>query len=454
MNLIFVRHGIAEDKDLGKPDEERELTEQGRQELKDAAPHLAAYLNGKTVRLITSPLVRAVQTAEILKDAGLPEAEIQEFAGSGDFDGLRRAASAQKDKVHVIVGHSPSLDEWIACITDQPVELKKAAAALVEVTDEETFSGHLIWYLPAHKYGRLTKSKSVERMDQFKKDIEEVVRGSVKPILEYREIYLNEPQEVESVHKLRVKIRQFRSLLSFLKPLMGKGKYRKHQDILRQMAQECAYLRELDVIIEKWQALHNAFEGKGLSGEYFLQILRAERAAEQDRLHRYLKRSDFIRDLKHIRKKILKAADPSRSSSVSLDEMVRSTLTKWHDEIQTGYEAIHQNELDIIHALRIRAKKMRYVMEVFGLNKEAGSSAMYQEIKRWQEDLGNITDANRNTAAVHEIAQKYPGEPIRDEIRAFDEFQRQEADELYQEFFRNRSRDGNGEAMAGGTLQG
>ena len=42
MKLIFVRHGIAQDKDLGIPDEVRQLTPSGRQELKDAAPYLAS----------------------------------------------------------------------------------------------------------------------------------------------------------------------------------------------------------------------------------------------------------------------------------------------------------------------------------------------------------------------------------------------------------------------------
>lgn len=63
MELYILRHGIAED-GLGKRDEDRELTGRGRDELQSLL-RLAALARVRPSLILTSPLVRAVQTAEI-----------------------------------------------------------------------------------------------------------------------------------------------------------------------------------------------------------------------------------------------------------------------------------------------------------------------------------------------------------------------------------------------------
>src|ERR1700683_2291444 len=70
MILYLVRHGIAVDRTDPKspPDPERPLTARGVQKTRSAALGLRA-LGAKPDVLITSPYVRAVQTAEIFSEA-------------------------------------------------------------------------------------------------------------------------------------------------------------------------------------------------------------------------------------------------------------------------------------------------------------------------------------------------------------------------------------------------
>lgn len=64
MELYILRHGIAEDGHAGLPDEQRQLTPEGRAKLREILR--SARRAGVTPSLIlTSPLVRAVQTAQI-----------------------------------------------------------------------------------------------------------------------------------------------------------------------------------------------------------------------------------------------------------------------------------------------------------------------------------------------------------------------------------------------------
>lgn len=436
MKILMIRHGQAEDRDLGKADELRELTQEGIEELENNAGYLALYLRDESVRLIASPLRRSLMTAEILTRAGLGEARAMDFVATGNFGTLKRMVKASPETTHVIVGHSPHLEDWIFAITNQWLEMKKGACALIEISDETDFTGFVTWYLPIHKYNRLIKLGSFRRLiEELAADIEAIIEKYHQVILDHREDYLKEPAEIESVHKLRVKIRQFRSLVSFFKPLMPRKRYRQIQDILREMAQECAYLRELDVLMKEWLSLKPEFLKAGLTGESFLEIMREERGKEQDRLFAFLEKPDFAKDLAKAAAMLRNSIDAEESPYLKLADMVEDTLDIWHDEIKAEYDAIEVNNLEIIHALRIRAKKMRYIMEVFELDEAAGSKAMYKEIKRWQEVLGNITDANRNSEAVMEIAGLYPEAPIQAELELFKAIQAREADLLYEEFF-------------------
>ncbi|HEY0713933.1 MAG TPA: histidine phosphatase family protein [Polyangia bacterium] len=68
--IFLVRHGIAEDSHPGG-DEARGLTDEGRTAFRKFAREMADELRGpnKIIGIATSPLVRAVQTAEILAEA-------------------------------------------------------------------------------------------------------------------------------------------------------------------------------------------------------------------------------------------------------------------------------------------------------------------------------------------------------------------------------------------------
>ena len=64
MNIYILRHGIAENRDLGKPDATRQLTKQGKRDLHALLQQArAAGVSPQTI--LTSPLTRALETARI-----------------------------------------------------------------------------------------------------------------------------------------------------------------------------------------------------------------------------------------------------------------------------------------------------------------------------------------------------------------------------------------------------
>ena len=68
MWIYLLRHGIAEDAQPGWSDEQRQLTDEGRQRLQRAARTWSRMLDTPDV-VISSPLVRARQTSDVFCEA-------------------------------------------------------------------------------------------------------------------------------------------------------------------------------------------------------------------------------------------------------------------------------------------------------------------------------------------------------------------------------------------------
>jgi len=98
MELLVIRHATAEDASPGVDDAHRELTKDGKKEMKRAAAGLKTLVDAIDV-LAASPLVRAQQTAEIVAKAygHLSVETVEELTPASDpralADWLTRSAS-------------------------------------------------------------------------------------------------------------------------------------------------------------------------------------------------------------------------------------------------------------------------------------------------------------------------------------------------------------------------
>jgi phosphohistidine phosphatase len=109
MRLLLVRHAEAAP---GNPDELRELTDKGRRQAEGLGADLAAE-GVQAAVILTSPLIRARQTAEALGRALGADVEVDErLAPGASPDSVREAVDGRGDTV-VTVGHEPDCS-WIA----------------------------------------------------------------------------------------------------------------------------------------------------------------------------------------------------------------------------------------------------------------------------------------------------------------------------------------------------
>jgi len=110
MHLLLMRHGEAVDDSDGQGDGARWLTAKGRRVTREVAAHVAKHRPPAMV--ITSPLVRATQTAEILVGAvGLEDGVVVDgHLASGDVAAILRGLTRYKGQDTIaVVGHEPTL---------------------------------------------------------------------------------------------------------------------------------------------------------------------------------------------------------------------------------------------------------------------------------------------------------------------------------------------------------
>jgi phosphohistidine phosphatase len=125
--IFLLRHGDAEHVE-GKPDAERDLTEKGERQARDAGRALKA-LGVKLDACLTSPKVRARRTAELAcKELGVKVEEDERLAG-GDFDPLELAAG--RGEV-MLVGHEPDFSGAVALVTGSRVKMRKGGIAAID----------------------------------------------------------------------------------------------------------------------------------------------------------------------------------------------------------------------------------------------------------------------------------------------------------------------------------
>jgi phosphohistidine phosphatase len=150
MELYLLRHGIAADIGPdGSGDAGRPLTEDGIAKMREEARGLR-LLGLRLDVLLSSPLVRARQTAEIAGRALSVEMQLAGALAPGcDLARLRGLLAEHRGAERVmIVGHEPDFSELASALTGgNRIQLKKGGLARVDATVVEQGGGVLVWLL-------------------------------------------------------------------------------------------------------------------------------------------------------------------------------------------------------------------------------------------------------------------------------------------------------------------
>ena len=153
VRLLLIRHATAVPGGTpGVEDDERPLTGRGRKRFRVAARGLARIVDRPDV-LLTSPLPRAAETAEIAAHAfGKLEPRHERALARGGVEGILTLLKRQPSKATVaIVGHEPVLSQVLARLLGsgraERFAFKKGGAALLDLPGDGVSEGRLVWFL-------------------------------------------------------------------------------------------------------------------------------------------------------------------------------------------------------------------------------------------------------------------------------------------------------------------
>lgn len=209
-----------------------------------------------------------------------------------------------------------------------------------------------------------------------------------------RDAFFDDPDDIETNHKLRVSVRTARSLIDFLKPWQNRKQNKFIQQNLKAVVGETSRLRELDVFAQLAKSLDPASPELVAFCENEAAVERArvlETLAMPSYAERFYQAIEELDDIKWKPSVIETGLDPA---------FVRNKFDVLTDGLQADLEALDVSDYEQMHSIRKRTKQVRYVAEQF--NGIIGEDVLRiaKRMKSQQDDLGALCDSKVNRELV------------------------------------------------------
>lgn len=248
----------------------------------------------------------------------------------------------------------------------------------------------------------------LKKKNALQPEVQKIFSFCLHEIIIAQTQYLATPDDPEVIHQFRIKLRQFRSLLSFFRPLLGQEEYDTVQAQLKQLGNQLSYIRELDVLAADWnQLVHTCPDILGKAAA-LTKVLTAERDKERAAIYEQAVQGTATATLLNIWAWVLEREWVQLpDEDLLVGDYVCQRFQKRLTAVVKGMKKIDGCDYTAIHALRIQAKKLRYVAHILApvMQKEHKKALAYA--RRLQSQLGKICDAQRHIVILRDVSTKY-----------------------------------------------
>jgi len=207
--------------------------------------------------------------------------------------------------------------------------------------------------------------------------------------------FLDNPNDPETNHKLRVSIRTLRSLIDFMSPWQKGKQNERIQDDLKRVVKKTSRLRELDVLCEMAR--------EGGASEELVSFCEDKAAEEREKVLKALSSRKYTNMLERAidetcnlrwRKQFAKGKSALKANDIRAhyDQMVAS--------LQADLATLDESDYPAVHEVRKRAKQVRYVSEQFSELLDEDAVEQAKLMKAEQDRLGALCDAKVNREIV------------------------------------------------------
>lgn len=422
MDIVLVRHALAQECSPSLRDEQRRLVSKGRKQTLQALSALKGMLHAKRdVVILTSPALRASQTAELLAE-GLDGSPVRTVNGlyDGSVAALTQAlADVPTEACVLVVGHEPLLGMWAEQLSGHALRFKKSGMAGFRRVTDEPLALEPVWLYRAEPADRDTPDMPSQPRESLTADaFSKIMIHRVLQVDDMRRDFLKRPEQPVTVHRYRVALRQCRSLLSFMRPALKDKRTRSMQAALKAMSDRLADLRETDVLTQHWRAF--LVERPEYAREEGISRVLADVRAFQQR-----DAVDYAAEASvgEILRKVLRWVDSwsARKGKKGLHRAAIKRHDRWARDIQEGLEKLNVEDLPATHSLRLKIKKLRYARTAIPMLQQHPGPNL-EQLKALQDDLGEICDTHVHLTLLRQLVPDGEAEanvPQRDAFMAW-----------------------------------
>lgn len=235
--------------------------------------------------------------------------------------------------------------------------------------------------------------------------VEIILNRGFNEILNAYDRFFENPSDPEGVHQVRVRIRKFRAVLGFFRPLFKAESYLRQQQTLRKMGQQFGEVRQLDVLLAGMAEIEkNASFEIGAFGK-LSDYLQGQRENALEQLLAGLKTDVFALALLDIW--VWKLNDPWAAGApdlqLSIKDYADRQIDKWLKKIRRSMKNLDVKDPQLVHQVRIKSKKLRYAIEQLATILDRKTRKSLDIFEKMQDDLGYYHDVFANRQLLEQL---------------------------------------------------
>jgi CHAD domain-containing protein/transposase len=223
--------------------------------------------------------------------------------------------------------------------------------------------------------------------------------------------------DIEELHDMRVATRRMRVAFDVFDDVFERKLQKRLLKQLRSVGRALGRVRDLDVFIEKGQAYLGNLPAERQSGlEPLFMAWESQRAEARDQMIKFLDGPDYQLFLLNFHEFV---STPGMGVKTDKDDQGIQYLVRHaapiliYDRLADvrAYETILAGaSIEQFHALRIEFKRLRYTLEYLREVLGEGVDEVVDEVKKVQDHLGDLNDADVACTILNDFLQRWEGE--------------------------------------------
>ncbi len=238
----------------------------------------------------------------------------------------------------------------------------------------------------------------------FTQKMDIALSDQIDEIILYQKLFLCNSEDPEVLHQLRIRLRQMRSYLWCLRPLLKKKKI----DLWRTQLKDCTRLtsqvRELDVLIRQWTDDSGNVQGTKNKVMNLITEVTRKRELAAEELKAQLSTGILTPVLLTIRNEVTlthRSFDDSSAIGVKVVKQVRKRYKKCRHSVKE----LDLTKITDVHHTRIEGKKIHYSLVLIEPLMNKKIKPVIAELKYLQDQLGHYCDTSKNQTILKEIRE-------------------------------------------------